>query len=101
MTRSAERTSSGLTFSVDGHELVIRRRYETLSIVNDVLIGIWFTVGSVLFFWDATTTVGVWLFLIGSVELLVRPGIRLTRQVHLQRLPAHPRGAPSSGDDDF
>ena len=98
MTRSAEHASSALTFGVDGHELVIRRRYETLSILNDILIGLWFTIGSVLFFWETTTTIGVTLFLIGSVELLVRPGIRLTRQLHLKRLPGHSSAAHTAGD---
>lgn len=99
MTRSEERTSSTLTFGVDGHELVIRQRYETLSIVNDILIGLWFTIGSVLFFWEATTTIGVSLFLVGSVELLVRPAIRLTRRLHLKRLPGHSSAAHAT--DDF
>jgi hypothetical protein len=100
VTRTGERSSAALAFDIDGHELVIRRRYETLSVVNDILIGLWFTVGSVLFFWESTTTVGVSLFLIGSVELLVRPGIRLTRQLHLKRLPGHP-SAGHGADGDF
>ncbi|WP_110685459.1 YrhK family protein [Salinicola aestuarinus] len=69
-----------------GHdELVIRQRYETLSIVNDVLIGIWFVVGSFLFFFESLTYYGTWLFLIGSLEMLIRPVIRLTRRLHLTR----------------
>jgi len=36
------------------HEIVIRGRYETLSIANDILIGIIFLVGSFLFFNDST-----------------------------------------------
>lgn len=45
--------------------LVIRDRYEVLSIVNDVMIGLWFVVG--------------------SVQMLIRPMIRLTRRLHLRR----------------
>ena len=67
-------------------ELVLRGRYEVVSIVNDLLIGVWFVVGSVLFFFESTTTAGTWLFLLGSVQLLVRPGIRLHRRVTLTRL---------------
>ena len=54
---------------------------------------------SVLFFSDATTYAGTWLFVVGSFELLIRPVIRLTRQVHLQRLPGRPGAAPESGHD--
>lgn len=72
------------------HELVVRGRYEIVSILNDVLVALWFIAGSILFFSPSTTTVGVWLFLAGSIELLIRPVIRLTRCIHLKRL-----GSPS------
>ncbi|MEZ0163147.1 YrhK family protein [Kineococcus sp. LSe6-4] len=77
-------------------ELVLRQRYEVLSIVNDVLVALWFVAGSILFFWESTTTIGTWLFLAGSVELLIRPVIRLTRKVHLRR--RHGSGLDSGGE---
>ncbi|HWN27391.1 MAG TPA: YrhK family protein [Actinomycetospora sp.] len=96
-------TSSGgsapLIFTMGHEELVIRRRYEVLSIVNDILIAIWFLVGSILFFSEATTYAGTWLFVLGSVELLIRPMIRLARRVHLQRLPDTRSGATGAGPD--
>lgn len=91
---------SPLTLTIGHEELVIRRRYEVLSIVNDVLIGVWFLVGSVLFLSDATTYAGTWLFIVGSAELLVRPLIRLTRRVHLRRLPGA-SGLPHEVAHDF
>jgi hypothetical protein len=79
-----------------GHdELVIRQRYEVLSILNDILIGVWFIIGSFFFFSDALTYAGTWFFVAGSIELLIRPLIRLTRRLHLQRY--HPE-VPGSGD---
>lgn len=93
--------SSGALTIVIGHdEIVIRRRYEVLSIVNDVLIAVWFTVGSVLFLSEATTTAGTWLFVLGSVELMIRPAIRLTRHLHLRRLPTR-SGCPREATHDF
>lgn len=89
-----------LVFTLGSRELVIRRRYEALSIVNDILIAVWFTVGSLMFFSDALTYPGTWFFVAGSVELLVRPAIRLTRQVHLQRLPGR-QGVPHEAGHDF
>lgn len=73
-----------LDLDVGGKELVLHNRYEVLSILNDVMIALWFIVGSVLFFKDSTTTAGTWMFLAGSVELLVRPVIRLTRNIHIK-----------------
>lgn len=79
-----------------GHdELVIRQRYEVVSIVNDLLIGTWFIIGSVFFFYDALVYYGTWLFVLGSIEMLIRPIIRFTRRVHLKRF--HPR-APGTAD---
>ena len=70
-----------------GHEeLVIRKRYEVLSIGNDLLIAIWFVLGSVLFFSESTTVAGTWLFLLGSIQLMIRPLIRLHRRIRLRRL---------------
>ncbi len=89
-----------LVVTVGDRELVIRRRYETLSIVNDILIALWFIVGSVLFLSTRTADVGTWLFIAGSVELLIRPAIRLTRNLHLQRLPG-PAGTPPEATQDF
>ena len=88
-------TSRNVTVTFGHEELVIRRRYEVASILNDVLVGLWFLVGSVLFFSDATQTAGTWCFVLGSVELLIRPVIRLSRHLHLQRI------APATGSQDF
>jgi hypothetical protein len=85
VTQETETSSADLTLHLGNDALVIRRRYEALSTVNDIFIGVWFTAGSILFFFESATTTGTWFFVIGSVELLVRPAIRLTRAVHLTR----------------
>jgi hypothetical protein len=78
--------SDAIEFRIGREEIVLRRRYELLSIVNDILVAVWFIVGSVLFFWDATTRLGTWMFLAGSIQLLIRPAIRLARHIHITRL---------------
>lgn len=75
-----------LTIRIGHDELVIRQRYQVLSIVNDVLIGIWFLIGSFMFFSDKWVFAGTCLFVLGSVEMLIRPVIRLIRHVHLRKL---------------
>ncbi|HEU5037951.1 MAG TPA: YrhK family protein [Nocardioides sp.] len=90
--------SRDLTLHVGHDELVIRQRYETLSIANDVLIALWFVGGSILFFWESTTQAATWLFLAGSVEFLARPLIRLARRMHLQRIGSGHRVHESSFD---
>lgn len=89
-----------LVLHIGREELVIRQRYETLSIVNDLLIGTWFLVGSFFFFSPDLTGAGTWLFVIGSVEMLIRPVIRFARRVHLRRY--NPGGSDAGqGASDF
>jgi hypothetical protein len=84
-----------LTFRLGHDEIVVRQRYETISIANDVMIALWFVAGSILFFWESTTTLATWMFLLGSLEFLARPMIRLVRRVHLQRLHGGTDGGSS------
>lgn len=72
---------------------MIRQRYQTLSIVNDILIGLWFVVGTFLFFlfFSSLAYAGTSLFVISSVEMLIRPA----RRVHLRR---YRPGVPGIGD---
>lgn len=78
--------TDAIEFRIGHEEIVLRRRYEILSILNDILVALWFIVGSVLFFSEATTYLGTWMFLLGSIQLLIRPAIRLVRHVHITRL---------------
>jgi hypothetical protein len=91
--------TSQRTFKLDigREELVVRRRYEALSIANDILIALWFLVGSILFFWETTTTAATWCFLLGSIEFLIRPALRLARLVHIRRI----RGSGLDSANDF
>jgi len=90
-------SDNSIELHIGREELVLRKRYEILSVVNDILVAVWFVIGSILFFSDSTATAGTWLFLLGSVELLVRPLIRLTRRVHIGRVG----GAAGESARDF
>ncbi|MGB7361866.1 MAG: YrhK family protein [Rhodococcus sp. (in: high G+C Gram-positive bacteria)] len=92
-------STNPLTVAIGHEELVIRGRWEVVSIVNDILIAIWFIIGSVLFFQESTTTAGTWLFLLGSIQLLIRPAIRLSRRIHLQRIGSRGKASADSGDE--
>ncbi|MGP3976451.1 YrhK family protein [Streptomyces sp. 8N114] len=91
--------SGSLTLHIGKEELVVRQRYEAASIANDVLIAVWFLIGSIMFFSPDWTGTGTWCFVFGSVELLVRPVLRLTRQLHLQKVHGAALGAGASDQD--
>lgn len=56
--------------------------YEMAFTIVDFLAAILFTVGSVLFFWANWLPVATWCFVLGSVCFLLKPTIRLIREVH-------------------
>ena len=81
------RTDNPLTLKLGREELIIRRRYEVVSIINDFFIAIWFLVGSILFLFPKHETAAIWLFIIGSFQFLVRPTIRLISHIYIRRIP--------------
>ncbi len=87
-----------LTLHIGHDELIIRQRYEVLSIANDILVGLWFIIGSILFFWASTSTLAIWLFLIGSIEMIIRPIIRLARNLHIGNIRGTTQGVDGSFD---
>ncbi|MEM7632365.1 MAG: YrhK family protein [Pseudomonadota bacterium] len=67
--------------------------YDKLYTVIDLAAGVLFLVGSILFFWEATTYVATWLFVAGSLLFVARPASTFAREYHIARLPL-------PGDDD-
>ena len=102
-TTTPERQTPGSDRSIVLHlghdELVIHQRYETISIVNDLLIGTWFLVGSFFFFSPELTQLGTWFFVAGSVEMLIRPLIRFARRVRVRRFHPDVPGVGDGGHD--
>ncbi|CDQ40547.1 MULTISPECIES: YrhK family protein [Virgibacillus] len=89
--------NSEIDIDIGDHEIIIKKRYEFYYTLNDILIAVWFIIGSTFFFWEGTKEAGTWLFLIGSLELLIRPFIRISRNIHLQRISTN--GSDSSAND--
>jgi len=81
-------TDPAVTLTLGHEQLVIQQRYQTVSILNDFLIAGWFLIGSVLFLYPAWERWGVWLFVIGSAQFMVRPMIRLAHRIHLRQIPS-------------
>ena len=86
--RSEQSQETPLPLPLGNEKLVIRRRYEVLSIINDFFIAIWFLLGSVLFLFPQYEKLAVVFFIIGSAQFLIRPSIRLIGHIHLRRCNA-------------
>jgi hypothetical protein len=75
-----------VTVQLGNEEIVLRQRFELISIINEIGIAVFFTVGSVAFYFEELFTLGVTLFVIGSIQLGIRPAIRFTRRVQLRKI---------------
>ena len=87
-----------VTLTLGDQEIVLRHRFELVSIANEIGIALFFTVGSVCFYFEELFTLGVTLFVIGSVQLGIRPGIRLARRIQLRKVT---QGMPGEVARDF
>lgn len=78
--------SKKLDVDIGKDHIVIQRRYDALGAVNDLLIAIWFLIGSSFFLKESLTTDGTWLFILGSAQLLIKPLIKLISLIHVGRV---------------
>ncbi|GAB6909090.1 YrhK [Desulfosarcina cetonica] len=70
-----------------GHRhIVIQRRYEALGALNDLMIAIWFLIGSFFFLNQSLVESGTWLFIVGCIQLLIKPVLKLSSLVHSSRV---------------
>ncbi|HEU5139160.1 MAG TPA: YrhK family protein [Bacillales bacterium] len=83
------RTQDGdyeLQINLEKHRIVIHNRYEWIHILNDGLQAIWFLIGSVFFFYSSLQEAAIWLFVIGSAQMAIRPIIRIAHKVHRKEI---------------
>lgn len=57
--------------------------YKALYQFIDVVLGLVFLIGSILFFNSSTVTNGTILFVIGSIQMTIRPLIAFVHDLHL------------------
>ena len=80
--------SQDVVFNLDiGQDhIVIQRRYEALGALNDLLIAVWFLIGSFFFLNDSLVESGTWLFIVGSAQLIIKPLIKLMSLIHVSKV---------------
>ncbi|HEX7064729.1 MAG TPA: YrhK family protein [Bacillales bacterium] len=83
------KTESGdyeLQINLEKHRIIIHNRYEWVHILNDGLQAVWFLIGSVFFFYSALEEAAIWLFVIGSAQMAIRPIIRVAHKIHRKEI---------------
>ncbi|MCI2774343.1 YrhK family protein [Staphylococcus petrasii] len=76
-------------FNEDNHAKQISFFYKALYQINDIVLGLIFLVGSFLFFSDTTVFIGTVLFVIGSIQMMIRPLISFIHDLKLSRYYKH------------
>jgi hypothetical protein len=61
----------------------IEKKYRVFGLINDFMIGLEFLIGSIEFLPGHLNTVGVYLFILGSFQILLIPTIRIARDMHI------------------
>lgn len=79
-----EHESRNLELDLGREHIIIQRRYEAAGALNDLLIAIWFTVGSFFFLSHSLEERGTWLFIVGSIQLLIKPLLKLASLIHVK-----------------
>lgn len=69
--------------ATEAHANQITNFYKAIYQVNDIVLGLVFLVGSFLFFSDKTVTIGTVLFVIGSIQMTIRPFISFVHDLKL------------------
>ena len=68
------------------HEIIIEQRYQVLSNLNNLLLGILFLVGSILFLSKDLQTLAISFFIAGSLLMVVRAVLDIAKNTHLRRI---------------
>jgi hypothetical protein len=67
------------------YEIFFRKNVGILDTVNNLMIALWFLLGSILFFFESMEIVRICLYIVGSVQLLVRPTIKLIQDISIRK----------------
>ena len=76
---------SEIDIGLGREQLVIQRKYDAAGALNDLMIALWFLIGSIFFLDDNLMRTGTWLFVIGSAQFLLKPLIKLIGLIHMRR----------------
>ncbi|WP_417506740.1 YrhK family protein [Marinomonas gallaica] len=89
MQLNTKQQENSLEVEIGSDHIVVQRRYDVAGAINDLLIAIWFLIGSFFFLSESLTYSGTWLFIVGSAQLMVKPVIKLVGFVHVGQI--HPQ----------
>lgn len=78
-------TESGgdLSLRIGRFQIDIDSRWEAASILNDIMTGLWFLAGTIMNLVGGFGDWPLYMYLAGSLQLLLRAALRLAMRVHV------------------
>ncbi|MBX9976321.1 YrhK family protein [Cytobacillus firmus] len=71
---------------IGDYEMIIEKRYRVVSFINDLLLGVLYFIGSILFLTDASQAVSISFFLAGSIMMIIRAGLNILKDLHINKI---------------
>ncbi|MBT2687745.1 YrhK family protein [Bacillus sp. ISL-47] len=71
------------------YQMIIERRYQVISFLNDLLLGVLYLIGSILFLTDVSQAVSISFFLAGSIMMIIRAGLNIMKDLHVRRITSY------------
>lgn len=70
---------------VGREQIDVESSWEAVSILNDIMVGLWFLTGTILTITGVSGDLPLYFYLAGSSQLLLRALLRLGRRIHIRR----------------
>lgn len=93
----SDQDSRELELDLGREHIIVQRRYEAAGAINDLLIAVWFLVGSFFFLSNSLVERGTWLFIVGSTQLLIKPVLKLASLIHVNHVYQTKKNKKSAG----
>lgn len=71
---------------ISAYEMIIEKRYRVVSFINDLLLGVLYFIGSILFLTDVSQAVSISFFLAGSIMMIIRAGLNILKDLHVKKI---------------
>lgn len=71
---------------IGDYEMIIEKRYRVVSFINDLLLGVLYFIGSILFLTNVSQAVSISFFLAGSIMMIIRAGLNILKDLHVNKI---------------
>jgi hypothetical protein len=71
---------------VGKYKMIVEKRYNVLSWLNDFFLGVLYFIGSILYLTDVDQRIAISFFLAGSVLMIARSVLNILKDLHIRSI---------------